>query len=433
MTWLLLIFLLEITGTLRDDQQRPLPNVQVSLLTEGSATVISTTKADQHGVYHFSDLPAGAYRVRAELAGYTSATSDVLKQTTNLDLVLKPAFFDEPQYTVAGVTDNTYRGGHGADTVLRSSEALTKAAAALGNKPDAEEEANYKQAAHLIEEGKFQAALPYLEQAARIQPKNAAVFHLSGIANEGLGNALPALHAYQRAAELDPSEPNIFDLGTELLTHLAYDAAIQTFTRGNNLFPKSARMQLGLAVALYAQGQYEKAAEQFFGACDLDPANPKPYLFLGKVQRAEITGSNEFASRMRRFAELQPQDPQANYLYAVVLARQGQQVDAKLLFNKAIRLDPKFAAAYLQLGILNYNVKDLPAAIAAFRHASEADPALEEPHYRLAQIYKLAGDQKLASSELEAYNRISKQNATDLEKQRSEVQRFVITLQNQPQ
>jgi tetratricopeptide (TPR) repeat protein len=403
---------------------------KIELLKEGNVTL--ATQTDQHGSYHFSDLHAGAYRVRAQLAGYTSATSALVNQTARLDLVLNPAFFDEPQYTVAGVTDNTYRGGHGADTVLRSSEALTKAAAALGNKPDAQEEANYKLAAHLIEEKKFQAALPYLEQSARIQPDNAAVFHLFGIANEGLGDALPAVHAYQRAADLDPSESNLFDLGTELLTHLAYDAAIQTFTKGNQLFPKSARLQLGLAVALYAQGQYEQSAKQFFASCDLDPANPEPYLFLAKVQRAEITSSNEFASRMRRFVERQPQDPQANYLYAEVLIRQSQLADAKLLLDKAVSLNPKYAAAYLQLGILDYNAKDLPAAIDALRHASESDPTLEEPHYRLAQIYKLSGAQKLASAELEMYNRISKQNAANLEKQRSEVQRFVITLQKQP-
>jgi hypothetical protein len=42
-----------------------------------------------------------------------------------------PEFFDEPQFTVAGVTQATNSGGHGSDTVLRTTEALAKATVSL--------------------------------------------------------------------------------------------------------------------------------------------------------------------------------------------------------------------------------------------------------------------------------------------------------------
>src|ERR1700738_1763544 len=44
----------------------------------------------------------------------------------------EPQFYDEPRFTVAGVTDPTNLGGHGSDTVVRTKEALAKDAAALG-------------------------------------------------------------------------------------------------------------------------------------------------------------------------------------------------------------------------------------------------------------------------------------------------------------
>ena len=44
----------------------------------------------------------------------------------------QPEFFDEPQFTVAGVTDVTNLGGHGSNTVLRTKEALAKDVASLG-------------------------------------------------------------------------------------------------------------------------------------------------------------------------------------------------------------------------------------------------------------------------------------------------------------
>ena len=40
-------------------------------------------------------------------------------------------FADEPNFTVAGITDWTAVGGHGADTNLRASETLAKETVAL--------------------------------------------------------------------------------------------------------------------------------------------------------------------------------------------------------------------------------------------------------------------------------------------------------------
>ena len=51
----------------------------------------------------------------------------------------QPEFFDEPQFTVAGVTDPTNLGGHGSNTVMRTKEALAKDVASLGTTPGAKQ------------------------------------------------------------------------------------------------------------------------------------------------------------------------------------------------------------------------------------------------------------------------------------------------------
>ena len=43
-----------------------------------------------------------------------------------------PEFYDQPSFTVAGVTDPSNLGGHGSDTTVRTKESLAKAAASLG-------------------------------------------------------------------------------------------------------------------------------------------------------------------------------------------------------------------------------------------------------------------------------------------------------------
>ncbi len=233
-------------------------------------------------------------------------------------------------------------------------------------------------------QGKPKEALVYLEQAARLNATDAELHHLIADADERLGNPLDAVHEYQRAAELNASEPNLFDWGTELLLHRAPEAAAEVFTGAMCRFPGSSRMRLGAAVAWYAKGSYDQAATHFFAAVDINPNDPGPYLFLGKIQSPEITGSAEFLKRMERFAELQPQNAWANYYYALSLRKRQGAGDAETLgrvqslFEKAVRLDPKLAAGHLQLGNFYYEQHNLPAAIREYQSAIQADPALEQ-------------------------------------------------------
>jgi hypothetical protein len=53
---------------------------------------------------------------------------------------------------------------------------------------------------------------------------------------------------------------------------------------------------------------------------------------------------------------------------------------------------------------------------------------MEEAHYRLAQAYRQAGETLKAQAELQRYEQISKEKATQTQRQRHEVQQFVYEL-----
>ncbi len=319
----------------------------------------------------------------------------------------QPEFFDEPQFTVAGVTDTTNLGGHGSNTVVRTKEALAKDVVSL-------------------------SAAPVNKQSVtKESPPSPAQ------REEKQGNPLQAVHEYQRAAEMNPSESNFFDWGAELLVHHAVEPAIEVFTKGHRLFPDSARMLVGLGVAWYARGSYEQAALRLCEASDLNPGDPNPYLFLGKIQSVETTQSEGLVERLQRFARLQPENALANYYYALSLWKQRKNLDdaqtvvqVESLLQKSVRLDPKLGPAYLQLGILSSDRKDFSQAISDYQKAIAANPRLEEAHYRLAQAYRRIGEQLKAQQELQLYNQLSKQTAEEVERERHEVQQFVYTLRS---
>jgi len=520
-----------LQGTVLDSRGHPVAAATVYLQAKTGTPTLSA-RTDSAGAYRFSALSEGVYTLRAEMAGYAAATFGpcVLgpKEEKRIDLTLeaatgsapqggslgisgaeRPQFFDEPEFIVAGVTEAMSPGGHGSDTILRTTEALAKETASLSVTPPNKEsrssrtasaspsssaaaEASLRQAAEhepgsfainrqlgklLVDDGKARKAIPYLERAAQLNPSDyengyelalayaeagqyerahtqglallarqdkpgqeqSQLHHLLGDVEEKLGNPLEAVRQYQRAAELDPSELNLFDWGADLLIHRAFEPAIEVFSKGNRLFPRSARMLAGLGVAWYARGAYDHAAQYLCQASDLNPDDPNPYLFLGKMQSVETTQSECPVERLGRFFRLQPENALANYYYALSLwnRHEGSQSSENLgrvesLLEKTVHLDPKFGAAYLRLGILYSDRGDSAKAIAAYEEAAAASPDLEEAHYRLAQSYSRTGEKSKAQAELELYKQLSKKAAEEVERQRREIQQFVYTSRDRP-
>ncbi|MGA8308386.1 MAG: tetratricopeptide repeat protein [Terriglobales bacterium] len=522
-----------LQGSVFDSRGRPVAGATVYVQLKDETQTL-TAIADSTGNYRFPGLRAGVYTLHAEMSGYENATHDPIclgpKDTKRIDLTLgsakakgaqssaagtsttgRPEFFDEPAFTVAGVTDTTNLGGHGSNTIVRSKESLAREAAALSKEPtpspssvaepekslrDAAErkpenfEANQRLGKLLVSESKSSEAIPYLQRAARLHAgdyentyllaraytdaaryddarstartllsvpgksvqQEAEIYHLLGDVAEKQGNPLEAVRDYQRAAELNPSESNLFDWGAELLLHHAAEPAVEVFTKGSRLHPRSGRMLVGLGVAWYARGSYEQAAQNLCQASDLNPDDPNPYLFMGKMQvtGAQIMGAQSpggqstgtsqpdcVTDRLKRFAGLQPDNALANYYYALSLSKRLQgpedtqtmaQVESHL--EKSIRLDPKLGAAYVQLGVLYSDRKEFPQAISSYQKAIDASPGSEEAHYRLAQVYRRTGEKLKAQQELQLYQQISKKKEEEVERQRHEIQQFVYTLRD---
>src|SRR5690242_16822819 len=417
----------------RDSQGHPLGHATLQLEPQG-ATQKLVGQTDTHGQYHFTTLRPGSYMLRAEMAGYAAASfGPFVVQAGSLktvNLTLSPAaasqnnsatlqFFDQPQFTIAGVTDPTSLGAHGSNATAPAKTDLTREVVSLAGPTTSSSPA--KPSAD--------------QQTLRAAPEH---HHLLAESEEKQGHSLDAAREYERAAKLEPSEANLFDWGAELLLHGATEPAIQVFSEGNGRFPESVRMLLGLGVACFAQGDRERAAGYLGQASDLAPANPRPYLFLGKIAQAESSPSPGIAERLERFARLHPEAAQANYYYAVALWKQSQNnrdagklTQVSALLHKAIQLAPSFAAAYLQLGILQADQKKYPEAIASFQKAIAADPRQPDAHYRLAQACMRTGDQPKARAEMQLYYQLAKQNAQQAERERSHMQQFVYTLRSQ--
>jgi tetratricopeptide (TPR) repeat protein len=426
-----------VSGTVRNSAGTPIADATVVFEEKATAaSVEAKTKAD--GAFSFLTFRPGTYTVRAEKAGMRAPASASLLlslgEKKQIDLVLESSsasqssspsakksagtsaameFDDKPSFTVAGVTDWTNVGGHGSDTKLRTSESLAKETATL------------------------KSAEPGAAPVSASEAVRAADSHrLLGDRAEHSGDPLAAVREYEQAVRFDPSEQNYFAWGTELLLHRAIKPAAEVFTKGSAAHPKSARMFAGLGAALYASGAYADAARRVCEASDLQPADPTPYLFLGKMEKAAPC----VVEKLARFTHDQPANALGNYYYAVALWKQSRGPEnspalqqAEALLQKAVTADPKLDEAYVQLGIL-YAAQGNPSqAIRAYKKAIEANSQSSEAHYRLVLAYKRVGEDLKSEQQMQLYRQAAKTEAAAIEQQRREIRQFLIVLQDQPQ
>jgi Flp pilus assembly protein TadD len=401
-----------VQGKVVDAAGQPVANANIQLEGQAIPAALATTTSSD-GSFSFAQLPTASFRITARKAELRSQVTPVLAsaQAQPLLLVLKPQpaqameFADKPDFTVAGITDWTAVGGHGSDATLRTSEDLARETAAL--KPGT---------------------------APSVQADEADRHRRAGLEDEQKGDPLAAVHEEETAVRLDPSEENYFVWGSELLLHRAVWQAAEVFRNGVKAHPTSSRMLTGLGTALFAGALYDEAAARLCEAADLNPSDPEPYSFLGRIVPAAPKVLPCVRPRLARFAQQHPGDAQAIYFYAMAVAKENPaDPQVQTLLNQAVSIDRKCAPAYLQLGILAYTHHDQLKAIDLYHQAIDADPQLAEAHYRLGVAYDHMGKADEAAQEFKLHDEIEKQQAAAVEQQRREVKQFLVVLKNQQQ
>jgi tetratricopeptide (TPR) repeat protein len=333
-------------------------------------------------------------------------------------------------------------------------------------------DANHNLGEFYIQEGKIAEAIPFLEAAQRLTPssydnsydlsqaylltgqltrsrqlveklvaeKNTGELHNTlGQIDEKEGKFVEAANEFGIAAHLDPSEENLFEWGSEFLLHRTYEPAIEVFTKATERYPNSPRLFIGLGMALYSRGKYDDAVKALLAASDLNPADPRCYLFLSKAYDSSPNQAQDVIRRFRRFSELQPSNPLAAYYYAMSLWKGKRAEDpgsdlgeVESLLQKSVSLDPKLAEAHVQLGNLYADRHEYAKSIPEYTKALEVNANLPDAHYRLGQDYVHVGQKGRAQAEFEVYQKLRAQHLAEVDKERAEVQQFVYTAKAPP-
>ena len=346
------------------------------------------------------------------------------------------------------------------------SQAEAEARSALTVSPQ-NYDANHNLAQLYLRESRLPEALPFLETAQRARPsaydngydlalayllsgqlkssrelvgtlmasQDTGELHtLLGRLDEKEGKFLEAANEFAAASRKDSSEDNLFVWASELLLHRAYEAAIEVFKDASQRYPKSPRLWIGLGMSQYSRGQYDDSIRSLTTAADLDPSDPRCYLFLSKAFLSSPTQAQSVLDRFQRYAELKPNNALAQFYYAIALWKgrrvEGPPVDyekVETLLMRSIALDGALAETHLQLGILYNDQRAYEKALPEYERALQLNSSLADAHFRLGRLYLRSGEKAKAEHELDVFKTLQAQHQAEIDKERADVQQFIVT------
>lgn len=295
-----------ISGQIWDPYNNPVPNIDVELQNELMITV-SRQRTSSAGLYRFSNISAGSYKVRVLTVG-----TDYLDQTQDVQIVNLVQGGSDSQYLDFRLRFDPRKvslGSGGLPEEVFAQEGITKEAEKryrkgielLAEKKDAGlielEEAiklfpNYFYALNrlgkeYVQRREFRKSLEYLIRAIDINQKSYSSYYALGYACYQLNEIPEAIEAARAATILKPGEVNAHLLyGTILRINGNYELSEKSLLQAQKLSKKPvSQIHWQLALLYNKANRNKEAAEQLEIYLRLEPNTPDKDKILSTIEK----------------------------------------------------------------------------------------------------------------------------------------------------
>lgn len=153
--------------------------------------------------------------------------------------------------------------------------------------------------------------------------------------------------------------------------------------------PGRSEQTLAAAMAHHRAGRLTDAERLYRIVCDTDPNNARAFHLLGVV--AHQLRRPDAASYLGRAVTLDPDFAEAHNDRGVILAAGGLLADAISCFERAVTLNPGYGEARTNLGRGLRSLGRLDEAVAQFELVLKSTPESPVAHFNLASAFELAG------------------------------------------
>jgi tetratricopeptide (TPR) repeat protein len=313
--------------------------------------------------------------------------------------------------------------------LTKHSREAAKAFAAASALAPGDPDLKYDEALALLESGSPKEAGALLDALppAAMTPE---VHSLAGDADERAGEFGKALAHFEAAAKANPSDSNLYAVVAELLRHWNWDEAIAVANYGAQTYPASEHFPMAAGIAQYARSDYPAAIGIFSNILRGSPDNALAADILGRSCGALADGENTGCAVIADFAQRHPGNAVMTTYAAVAILhapQREQNLDkAAALLTTAIADDPKYAEAYLRMGVLEQMRQHWAASAPYLEKAVDLTPTAPEPHYRLSRAYAHMGRSADAQAQIALHKTYSQKAKDSIDAKLQEVMRFIL-------
>lgn len=250
----------------------------------------------------------------------------------------------------------------------------------------------------------YSAAIPLLEQASKLNPRDEATAIFLARAYSGAGRNDDAIRTLKDWIKEHGEDSNAL-----YWTGNFYQAlARQTFDEMKSKYPASYQVFEAEGEQFLDQQKYPQALDAFQKALAAAPANtPGLHFRLGDVYLRELRYAD---AKMELEAELKlnPDHAQANYELGAICAKEHDPGRAIPRLKKALAINPGLIEAYRSLGTAYLDQKNYLAALAALLQFEKAQPTDSTIHAMLANAYRQMGRNADAAREAAESERLAR-------------------------
>ncbi|MDP9340374.1 MAG: tetratricopeptide repeat protein [Acidobacteriota bacterium] len=284
--------------------------------------------------------------------------------------------------------------------------------------------------------GQFPGALENAERAKAIQD-SAGLESLIGDIQEKLGNALEAVHSYQSAVTLAPSEERYrLALALELLLHQTFDAALAVLNQSAALFPNSVRVKILLGLTYYFVDRSADAIQALLEALRIDPQDETAARYLGEITLQDTSAPDPGASaQICKFADEHPRNKTAGAFCGGILLRlaRDSEDDSRRpeiihRLRHAALVGPKEPVARCQLGKAFEWAGQWRQARPEMEACVHLDPDSPDGHYHLSRIYRRLGLTALADQQTTLQESAARRQSEESVRRTESVTKFLVLL-----
>jgi tetratricopeptide (TPR) repeat protein len=244
---------------------------------------------------------------------------------------------------------------------------------------------------------KYSEAIQSFRRALELDPQVSGAHYGLGMTFRSLGDVLAARSEFELALKLNPDDALAhYLLGRLLIMQKEPVEAAHHLEESIRLKPDLADAYAKLGVLYKSLEKNDEAEKAFRTAVRLNPQMEKAYYSLAQLLQAEgkTEEAQKFFERVRQLKASSSTLVEASNLNATGVMRMnaGELDEALEKFRSALALDPAYAAAVYNQGLVQARQGKTTEAIQSFRTAIRLRPGFVLAHYGLGLVLRLAGD-----------------------------------------